>query len=815
MSIGYKAAPSAWLGLCSVGTSTRKIEMRNPRLLVLLALALFGMAGPARAQAMNFLLQGAFDQPQGIAEDGAGNLYVANTQGNTLDRVAPDGTVTVLAGNGLNTPNGVALDATGAIYVANTGDSTILKLAADGTLGIVAGPAQGVSGPEGLVFDGAGNLYISNNASRTILKLAPGGTASIFVDTSHGLVSPIALATDAAGDLYIADEGAATISKVTPDGSFSTFASGFFVGGGLAFDKAGNLYASDDGNGLIRKISPDGAVSTFAQVPGARGLVVDGSGTVFYAYFFGNAVMKVTTSGSLSQIAGDALNFPGAIVADGTGNLYVGISPNGAVETAGAVVKIAPNGTVTSVASGFGAIGGMALARNGTLYVANGGAVDKVTPDGSVSTLIDNISSGTLALDAQGNLFVGGSGGFLTGIIVKVAPDGTATTFATLEGGFPVSLAFDKAGNLFVANGGAETSTSITPSSILKFTPSGSLSVFAQGSLSDTVSGPMVFDAGGNLLVANPGGAGGMITRYTPDGTPSTVLTTTAYTFLAGLAIDPAGNLYGTDQAGNALVQILLNPSPLASAILPGGRSVEIGSPATVFATLLNTADTAQANCRIEVPGNAPSGLTLDYRPTDPATNAVAGALDTPVSIPAHGGQTFVIGFGSDAAVSAPGLAPVFLCDAVAPAPVTPGVNTIDLTVSSTPIADIIAESATASGDGIVTVPFSLGQGAAFALATANDGAAGALTALVDTGSATLPITATLCQTDPATGQCLAPPAASLPLTIAAGATPTFSVFVSASAAIPLAPGTSRIFVRFLDGSGASHGSTSVAVEAN
>ena len=799
--------------------------MLKSRLLVSLGLVLFGMAGPACAQAVNLLLQGAFDQPQGIAADSAGNLYVANTQGNTLDRIGPDGTVTVLATSGLNTPNGVALDATGAVYVANTGDSTIAKLAPDGTMSTLIGPAQGVSGPEGLAFDSAGNLYISNNASRTILKRAPGGTTSTFVDASHGLVSPIALATDAAGNLYIADEGAGVISKVTPDGTVSVFASGFLVGGGLAFDTAGNLYASDDGNGLIRKIAPDGTVSTFAQVPGARGLVVDADSTVFYAYFYGNAVMKVTPSGSLSQLAGNALDYPGAIVADGTGNLYVGLSANGQIDTTGAVVKVSPNGAVTSVAAGFGPILGMALGQDGTLYVshgytANGGAVDKVAPDGSVSTFIDNISSGALALDAQGNLFVGGTADFLTGIIVKVAPNGTATTFATIANNIPISLAFDKAGNLFAADSGVATSTSFTLGSILKFTPDGNSTVFAQGVLGDDVAGPIVFAAGGDLLAGGVsstagGTVSGTITRYAPDGTASPVLSAAVLASLRGMTIDPAGNLYGTDQNGNALIQILLNPSPLASAILPGGRSVEIGNPATVFATLLNTADTAQGNCRIAAPGNAPAGLTLDYRPTDPATNAVTGALDTPVAIPAHSGQSFVIGFGSDTAVSAAGLAPVFLCDDVAAAPVTPGVNTVDLTFSTTPIADIIAESATASGNGIVTVPLSQGQGAAFALATVNDGASGALTAVVDTGSASLPITATLCQTDPASGQCLAPPAASLPLTIAAGAIPTFSVFISASAPIPLAPGSARIFVRFLDSSGASHGSTSVAVQTN
>jgi hypothetical protein len=70
-----------------------------------------------------------------------------------------------------------------------------------------------------------------------------------------------------------------------------------------------------------------------------------------------------------------------------------------------------------------------------------------------------------------------------------------------------------------------------------------------------------------------------------------------------------------------------------------------------------------------------------------------------------------------------------------------------------------------------------------------------------------------LCQTDPASGQCLAPPAASATLDDAAGATPTFSVFVQASGPVAPSPATARIFVRFKDSNGGLHGSTSVAVE--
>jgi hypothetical protein len=82
-----------------------------------------------------------------------------------------------------------------------------------------------------------------------------------------------------------------------------------------------------------------------------------------------------------------------------------------------------------------------------------------------------------------------------------------------------------------------------------------------------------------------------------------------------------------------------------------------------------------------------------------------------------------------------------------------------------------------------------------------------------DTGGVSLPLSIALCPTDPSSGACLQPATASFPQSFAANATPTFSVFLAAGAPIPFAPDTSRVFVRFTDGSGISHGSTSVAVQ--
>jgi hypothetical protein len=177
---------------------------------------------------------------------------------------------------------------------------------------------------------------------------------------------------------------------------------------------------------------------------------------------------------------------------------------------------------------------------------------------------------------------------------------------------------------------------------------------------------------------------------------------------------------------------------------------------------------------------NAAAGLTLGYQTTNPATNALTGTPDTPASIaPSNGVQSFFVSFQGTSAVSAPGMALDFACDDVAPA-------AIDLVMSGTPVADIIALAATPSSNGISELP--AGAAAAFAVASTNVGVTAPIIVSIDTGTATLRMTATICQSNPGTGQCLATPAAAVSPSFAAGATPTFSVFLQATGTIPFAP---------------------------
>jgi hypothetical protein len=250
--------------------------------------------------------------------------------------------------------------------------------------------------------------------------------------------------------------------------------------------------------------------------------------------------------------------------------------------------------------------------------------------------------------------------------------------------------------------------------------------------------------------------------------------------------------------------------SPLLASILPSSRSIQPGGDATAFATLVNSGSTTATNCGIVLGSNVPAGLS--FQTTDSATNIATGTANATVSIPPGGAQSFTIGVAPTATISPTDIGLLFGCDNANPAPVVPGVDTLLLSASTVETADVVALSATLSSDGILHIPGASAAGA-FVVATVNLGAAATVTASANTGAATLPMTLTICQTVPATGQCMATPTASVRTTIGADATPTFAIFGAAAGTIPFAPATSRIFVQFSDSSGAIRGKTSVAVE--
>jgi hypothetical protein len=284
-----------------------------------------------------------------------------------------------------------------------------------------------------------------------------------------------------------------------------------------------------------------------------------------------------------------------------------------------------------------------------------------------------------------------------------------------------------------------------------------------------------------------------------------------AQTLIAGAdpqqAFELLQNLF---QVGPVMPPVLPAASNLQlyAAVLPESRSVQVGSPATAFATIINAGGSTASSCGIAP--NSPLPINFIYQTTDPTTNALTGAPNTPVDIPAGGSQSFVVGLTPVGAVGPVYTNFAFFCANANVAPQSDGIDALLLSGSTTPTPDIVALAA--SGDpGIVDIPGTNGTGV-FAVATVNVGASGTIQANTDTGGVPLPISVHVCQTVPATGACVGTPAPVAATTIYPGDTPTFGIFVTGNGTVPFDPANNRVFVRFVDQGGVPRGATSVAV---
>lgn len=232
----------------------------------------------------------------------------------------------------------------------------------------------------------------------------------------------------------------------------------------------------------------------------------------------------------------------------------------------------------------------------------------------------------------------------------------------------------------------------------------------------------------------------------------------------------------------------------LRSSVLPNSRAATVGQTVTVFSTMLNSGETELTNCSVALAGTDP--YTVGYQRTD-AGNAPIGDANTPFSIPAGGSQSLVLSFTPTTAAAGDEVRLAYACDG-ATAPIVPGVNTVFLTASVTAQPDIVPILATPSGDGVLRFA-TQGQVRAMSAAAINIGEAADID--VSASAPFLPnlVGLQVCETDPTTGVCLAPRAASVRVNFAQNQTRTFAVFADANdnAGIPNLPAVSRIYLLF------------------
>ena len=308
----------------------------------------------------------------------AGDWIIETVAGTGTAGYGGDGGAAVAAQ--VSSPYGVAADGAGNLYIADTGSHRIRKVNSAGVITTVAGDgAQGYGGdggpavdaqlynPTGVALDGAGNLYIADFRNHRIRKVDAAGDISTVAGDgtrSYGgdggpavnaqLNYPYDLALDGAGNLYIADFENHRIRKVNSAGDISTVAGTGTAGSGgdggqaaaaqlnyptdVALDGLGNLYIADRSNNRIRKVNSAGVISTAAQLSSPYGVAADGAGNLYVAEFNNNRIRKVNAAGGITTVVGVGtrgsggdggpaaaaqLGRPRDVALDGLGNLYI------------------------------------------------------------------------------------------------------------------------------------------------------------------------------------------------------------------------------------------------------------------------------------------------------------------------------------------------------------------------------------------------------------------------------------------------------------------------------------------------------------
>jgi len=516
-------------------------------------------------------------QVQSLSTDSSGRVIFADPGNHVVLRINSDGTVNVLAGNGLegfsgdggpavsaslNRPSDAVMDSAGNLYVYDEFNHRIREVTPDGVIRTIlgngvssesgdGGPAlrATVGGSDRLAVDAGGNLYISNGCQ--IRRITSDGTIKTFAGNTactHGgdglpalqaSMNPFGMAFDATGNLYFTEASQGYVRKIGTNGVVSTITGGLKYPHSVVADKDGNVFFSEVNNETVTRVAADGTI-TFVGVTGQIGYSGDGGaapqGTMF---------------------------FPKGLAFDGAGNLHVADSGNfrvrrvraGIIETVAGngQFRFVPDGTPASQAYlygpdnlGFDLYGNLLISEVSFSEVAQIGAADSsfhilagagVSGHGVVPRNLINAPR-QITTDAEGSIYFVDN---LNAVAYKVT-DGIALPIAgkyavstyTGDNGLainatlmrPWGIAVDRSGVVFISDAGANVIRRIgLDGMITTYAGTGNAGFAGDGGPSNTaqLNSPweLALDANGNLLICDRGN--NRIRKIDPTGTITTV----------------------------------------------------------------------------------------------------------------------------------------------------------------------------------------------------------------------------------------------------------------------------------------------------
>ena len=599
------------------------------RRLLRLLLLTFSVAGcsVALAQTAHFsgtqiALGGGFDGPRGVAVDGSGNVFVADSGHNSV-REIPSGCLSsscvIALGGGFSSPKGIGVDGGGNVFVADSSNNKVKRMPSNCTNSgcvVQLGGSFAFNGPTAVAVDGGGDVFVADYSGGRVEEIPSGcSSAACVIVIGGGFVNPDAVAVDGSGNVFVSDDGTAPVGVYEiPSGCLASncvtrLAVGFSLSSprGVALDSKFNLYVSDANLNAVEEIFAEGGYSTVTTLRSnfnaPRGVAVDSIGNVYVGDYGNNAVeeLKMSTAnlgtvsiGSTSPVATLFFLFDSAgtlgstaVLTQGAAGMDFRDAGTGSCQpkfyNAGDSCTVDVTFTPRFPGTRYGAAvlydGAGNVFSTGYVY---GGAMGPQTSflPGAQTTIGDGlVFPQGIATDENGAVYIGDTFG---GRLLKETPSGSGYAQSVIASGLftPEGIAVDGSGNVYAADFGS--------SNVYKETLSAS-GTYTQSTLGSGFSGPrgVAVDGRGNVYVADSGNNRVMFLPWTGTGYGAQSTIVTGVQSPQGLTVDGSGNIYiGDTYNGRVLKESLsagLYTESTVASELPSAIGVAVDANSNVY----------------------------------------------------------------------------------------------------------------------------------------------------------------------------------------------------------------------------------------